>query len=313
MNPIILDAGDLFFDKENPSILSEKQSKLRAKTLVSGFNIIGCDALNIGSKDFAGGLDFLLEMKEIANFPFISANILDKTGSLVFDQFVILKKESFNFGITGVTSSLPDNIDEVKLADIEESVNSVLTKLSSETDFQIVLFNGTIEEAKDFREKFVEADYMFISGATDNPIGRTKNPSSGPRMYRLGKQGKALGMLTMSIEETGSSLDDITELKLREEFISRQIDRMKKNDPSKSLKELFSNDPLMLERAEKIQQTLDETKRELAGATNTSRFSFPPMDKNLGDEPEMLGMITQTLSECNQLAKLSSDSKSTGS
>ena len=67
MNPIILDAGDLFFDKENPSILSEKQSKLRAKTLVSGFNIIGCDALNIGSKDFAGGLDFLLEMKEIAN------------------------------------------------------------------------------------------------------------------------------------------------------------------------------------------------------------------------------------------------------
>ena len=95
-------------------------------------------------------------MKEIANFPFISANILDKNGSLVFDQFVILKKESFNFGITGVTSSLPDNIDEVKLADIEESVNTVLTKLSSETDFQIVLFNGTIEEAKDFREKFVE-------------------------------------------------------------------------------------------------------------------------------------------------------------
>ena len=120
-------------------------------------------------------------------------------------------------------------------------------------------------------------------------------------------------MLTMSIEQTGSSLDDITELKLREDFISRQIDRMKKNDPSKSLKELFSNDPLMLERAEKIKQTLDETKRELAGATNTSRFSFPPMDKNLGDEPEMLGMITQTISECNQLAKLSSDANSTGS
>ena len=132
-------------------------------------------------------------------------------------------------------------------------------------------------------------------------------------MYRLGKQGKALGMLTMNIEEPGSLLADITELKLREEFIARQIDRMKKNDPSKSLEELFSNDPRMLERAEKIQQTLDETKRELAGATNTSRFSFPPMDKNLGDEPEMLGMITQTLSECNQLAKLSSDSKSTGS
>ena len=148
MNPIILDAGDLFFDKENPSILSEKQSKLRAKTLVSGFNIIGCDALNIGSKDFAGGLDFLLKMKEIANFPFISANILDKNGSLVFDQFVILKKESFNFGITGVTSSLPDNIDEVKLADIEESVNTVLTKLSSETDFQISLIIGMLDHAQ---------------------------------------------------------------------------------------------------------------------------------------------------------------------
>tara|TARA_B100000029_G_scaffold198914_1_gene197254 strand:- start:12341 stop:13105 length:765 start_codon:yes stop_codon:yes gene_type:complete len=254
-----------------------------------------------------------MEMKEMADFPFLSANILDKTGNTVFQPFIILQNQSFSFGITGVTSSLPDNINEVYLADIEDSVNDVLKRLALETDFQIVLFNGTIEEAKSFRLKFVEADYMFVSGATDNPIGRTKNPNSGPRMYRLGKQGKALGMLTLNINDPSSLLSDITELKLREEFISRQINRMKKNDPNKSLKEIFVNDARMLERAEKIEQTLIETKREIAGAINTSRYSFPPMDKNLEDEPKMLSMITQTISECNQLAKLSSDNKSTGS
>ena len=252
-------------------------------------------------------------MEQIADFPFISANIVDEEGNPVFKPFVIIKRQPFSFGITGITASLPEDLKEVSLADAESSVNSILLELEEQTDFQIVLFNGSSEEAKALRPKFIAADYMFISGVTDNPVGRMKNPEAGPRMYRLGKQGKALGIVTMSVEEPGALLDDITELKLKEEFIQRQITRMKKDNPTKSLHEIYSDDPMMLERANKIQEALDETQRELSGVVNTSRFHFPPMDRSLDDEPQMLGMITETLAACNQLAKGASNNKSTGS
>ena len=252
-------------------------------------------------------------MEASADFPFISANIIDPSGNPVFKTSAVLKRSGFSFGVTGAIASLPEEVTAVSLADVVTSVNEVLTDLEDKTDFQIVLFNGAFEEAKAFRPKFVGADYMFVSGVTDAPIGKMKNPDQGPRMYRLGKQGKSLALVTVNVEMPGTALEDITELKLREEFMLRQIERMKRTDPSKTLEELYGNDPELMERAKKIQEALGEMQRKLASAVNTSRFDFPPMDKFLDDEPRMLGMVTETLTACDQLEKASESRKSTGS
>ncbi len=308
-----MDAGDLFFDKQYPTELNLNQSKLRAKTIVSGFNIIGCDAFNVGSKDFAAGFEFLREMESLANFPFISANIVNQQGSPVFNTSAIVERSGFRFGVTGAVASLAEEVAAVSLTDVVTSVNKALEELEDKTDFQIVLFNGTFEEAKDYRPKFAGADYMFLSGVTASPVGKMKNPDQGPRMYRLGKQGKSLALVTMNVETPGTALADITEMKLREEFMLRQIERMKRTDPSKTLEELYGEDPDLMERAKKIQDSLGEMQRELTSAVNTSRFDFPPMDKSLDDEPRMLGMVTETLAACDLLAKASESHKSTGS
>ena len=284
---------------------------MRSETVISGFNIIGCDALNMGSKDFAAGLEFVLQMKELANFPFISSNITDDSGSLLFESYVILDKLPFSYGVTGVATSLPAELKTVGLADVETSVNNVLAEMEEKSDFQIVLFNGTYEEAVFYRPKFTSADYMFISGDTHNPIGKMKNPEVGPRMYRLGKQGKSMAMITLNVENPDLTLADITELKLREEFIQRQLVRMNKDEPSKSLEDIYADQPPMLDRISQIREALKETQKELTGVINSSRFDFPPMDRSLDDEPQMLGMITKTLTECDQLA--AEAVKSTGS
>ena len=265
----------------------------------------------MGSKDFAAGLEFVLQMKELANFPFISSNITDDSGSLLFESYVILDKLPFSYGVTGVATSLPAELKTVGLADVETSVNNVLAEMEEKSDFQIVLFNGTYEEAVFYRTKFTGADYMFISGDTHNPIGKMKNPEVGPRMYRLGKQGKAMAMITLTVENPDLTLADITELKLKEEFIQRQLVRMNKDEPSKSLEDIYADQPPMLDRISQIREALKETQKELAGVINSSRFDFPPMDRSLDDEPQMLGMITKTLTECDQLA--AEAVKSTGS
>ena len=266
----------------------------------------------MGSKDFAAGLEFVLQMEQLANFPFISSNITDESGNLLFEPYVVLDRSSFSFGVTGATVSLPDELKTVGLADVETSVNNILAELEEKSDFQIVLFNGTYEEAVFYRPKFATADYMFISGDTHNPVGKMKNPATGPRMYRLGKQGKALAMLTLAVENPDMTLSDITELKLKEDFIQRQLERMNKDEPSKSLDEIYADQPQMLDRIVQIREALKETQGKLAGVVNSTRFDFAAMGRSLDDEPQMLGMITKTLTACDQLAK-ASNGKPTGS
>ena len=80
----------------------------------------------MGSKDFAAGLEFVLQMEQLANFPFISSNITDESGNLLFEPYVVLDRSSFSFGVTGATVSLPDELKTVGLADVETSVNNIL-------------------------------------------------------------------------------------------------------------------------------------------------------------------------------------------
>ena len=158
-DPVILDAGDIFFSGEGQSDIAFEQSKLRAETLVEGFNTIGCDALNIGSKDLLAGVDFVRELEQSADFPFVSANIIDKeSGELLFESYVVVERGGLTVGITGITSKIPDVIGNVSLIDPVEAADEALASLEKKSDYQIVLFNGSQDEAKAVREKLVSAD-----------------------------------------------------------------------------------------------------------------------------------------------------------
>ena len=73
-NVVILDAGDLLF---NNSVLVDVQSeadKLRAQTVIKGYEKIGCDVVNVGGFDMAAGIDYLQQIVDSTDIPFISAN-----------------------------------------------------------------------------------------------------------------------------------------------------------------------------------------------------------------------------------------------
>ena len=81
-NVIILDAGNLFFKKNQLSDIDRDDLKINARIIRDAYNTIGCNAFNPGEKDFAAGLDYLLELKKESNkflavFPFkVNKNIL---------------------------------------------------------------------------------------------------------------------------------------------------------------------------------------------------------------------------------------------
>ena len=68
-------------------------------------NLAGYDLMVPGNHEFDFGFDNLLELKEKANFPFLSANILDKeSGDPIFDASIIIETAIGKVGIFGLTT-----------------------------------------------------------------------------------------------------------------------------------------------------------------------------------------------------------------
>ena len=57
-NPLILDAGDLFFSTTNLNDDNRKAEEFRAGAILDGLNQIGFDAINIGKYELLNGLSF---------------------------------------------------------------------------------------------------------------------------------------------------------------------------------------------------------------------------------------------------------------
>ena len=305
-DPFILDAGDIFFSSDIVTGIKKDQSILRAQTLVDGYNIIGCEVLNIGARDFAEGRDFLRELEQTASFPFISANIIDKNSEEhLFDSYKIISKSNLQIGVLGLATRLPEHVDDLALLDPIEQGRKVLAELEKKSDYQIVLFNGTFKEAEAAKDSLLSADFIFLSGDTRLPSRKSKEKSTGPIIYRLGRQARSLGVINLEIDDTNLALVNISSLKSRESFITRQLDRMKKKDPSKKIEEIYKDNVRVLERIHKIKDELKTVKQQIDQAPNTVEFNFVSMSKKIENDTQLLTIVNETLDECKRIAKAS--------
>ncbi|MEE9166872.1 MAG: hypothetical protein V3U24_05350 [Candidatus Neomarinimicrobiota bacterium] len=269
---------------------------------MEGYNIIGCDALNIGNKDFAEGTDFLKELASNALFPFVSANIVDaEKKELLFEPFRVIERSGLRLGVLGLTTHLPAHVDDVVLLDPIDQARKILADLEGQTDYQVVLFSGSYQEALAASDSLVSADFIFVSGTTRTPARRRSERVSGPRIYRLGKQGKSLGIVHFDIEDANQELIDVSTLKWREAFITRQLKRMGQKDPSKELEEIYQDSPEMVDRIHQITVEKKSIEKRLAELKSTLWFDFVPMTKEVEDNPQLLAMVEKTLAECDRI------------
>ena len=58
-NPILLDAGDMFFSTKNLNKNNIESERYRANVMLEAYQNIGYDAINIGNYELLSGLEFL--------------------------------------------------------------------------------------------------------------------------------------------------------------------------------------------------------------------------------------------------------------
>ena len=151
VDPLIIDAGDLFFSTANLNSKNKKSELYRAGAILEGYNRVGCDAINVGHYEVLNGLSFLKSMEEKTEIPFLSANLRDaQTNKLLFEPFRIIEKELLKIGIVGVTDKLPDTTKSM-IAEIVEEAKSILVE-SNTKDFKTKKLSQMALKTVDIRE-----------------------------------------------------------------------------------------------------------------------------------------------------------------
>jgi len=139
---LILSAGDMFQGSPDSNLLY-------GETVVQVMNAIGFDAMTIGNHEFDWGVAVLKKRITQSKFPYISANILDKsTGKLAdfLKPYVIFERDGLKIAVIGLTTpetaykSSPKVVSAYGFEDPAQTVNALMPELQEKgTDVIIVL------------------------------------------------------------------------------------------------------------------------------------------------------------------------------
>ena len=210
IDPLILDAGDLFSTKAiNDS--NRNSEAYRAEAILEGFQKIGCDAINIGHYEILNGLSFLKSITQKTGLPFISSNLKDSsTDELLFDPYKILHRGELKIGVVGSTNLLPDTCKSISSDDFIESCNKYANQIADEVDVIVALVNASRSDQSGLVNQMPNVDFIITSGSTNMSRSNSPQKKDGPYIYSCGKQGKYLLSLSVDIKDNNAPFVDVS-------------------------------------------------------------------------------------------------------
>lgn len=289
---ILVDAGNALFDSNqiNPDNLSVDNKKFKARNFVKTLEFLGQDVVNIGSNDFKGGADFLVEITKSSSVNFISANLYDKASDqLLFKPYHVMEKDGAKIAFIGLSQSA--RFQSITNKNFVEEGNRYITKLKPDVDLIVLLVNVRDDNILDLSSSFAEADYIFLSGLTKRTEPRTLQSKEGALVYAGGIQGKHLSILDIRIKESDNAINDVSAPFNRLQEIDYRLNRLKAKDPSKKLEEVYANQPNVLDLIKKYQKEATELGISLAGYQNRSIFFSVPLSPTIPDDKEVAAFI----------------------
>lgn len=180
-NLLLLNAGDTLHGTIDINIT-------KGETMVKLMNMIGFDVMVPGNHDFNYGYERLLELKDMAEFPILGANILKESDDTSdFEPYTIKDVDGIKVGIFGLGTeetkykSHPSNTEGIKFEDPVEVAKKMVKELKEkEVNVIVALVHLGVDESTDanvydIAEK-VEGIDLIVDGHshTELPEGEVK-------------------------------------------------------------------------------------------------------------------------------------------
>ena len=302
-DPLILDAGDMFFSTVNINKNNLKAEKYRSETMLSAYEKIGCDGLNVGKYELLAGLGYLTEMNnKFTEIDFISANIRRRDSKeLIFLPYKIIKKRNLNIGVIGLTNMVPDTMKSIIVDDYVKTGNEYISEIKNKVDIIVMLINAERKIQSTMAKNFKDADFIFTSGSTQKTSPSVSQNSGGPFLYSNGKQGKFLTIVDLEMNDDFSPIIDISPHEQKIKQVSNRIKRLQKKDPKKKLEEIYAGQENILNMIKRYNEDLGKAEAALKKSINKIKYSSLALNKRVKDDPEMLAMVDNAIEMCSSL------------
>lgn len=155
-NVLYLDAGDNTHGTTFATL--EK-----GESMIKLSNEMKLNAMTLGNHDFNYGIEQLYKLKNMADFKFLTSNVLDKNGNPIGEKYIIKKIRGVKVGIFGLTT--PETVYKA---------NPQIVKN--------LIFNDPIDTAKKITEELKNKNVKFIIAVThlgDDPATKYEWQSIG--------------------------------------------------------------------------------------------------------------------------------------
>ena len=319
---LTIDGGALLFKDEKIYSRRYQQLTTTAKGIVKAYNIMGYQAVGIARQDLGGGLDFLRKIQKESNFPWLSANLVNKSDHTpIFTAATLIKHHDLNVAILGLTGN---GIDDTLLSPENHALimpwpqvlPDLVSKFAKQADFMILLSNQPLAENKKIARSFPQIHLIIQAGVgTSNLAPQLINNTL---IAQTEKQGKHIGLLKATWNQktkkwnTGPNKELLTDKKELDRLTWQLTRYRKKGEPE----EIFKDKPNILAAYRKMIRQEDKLRQAIEGldneeTTNTkngARLStyqnrFLAMEKKSPDHPQVLALVKSTIKEVNSIGK----------
>ncbi|MBN1255721.1 MAG: bifunctional metallophosphatase/5'-nucleotidase [Deltaproteobacteria bacterium] len=288
---LVLDAGDLLFYKDVQLSLPDSQKKealLKAQLIIDAFNLMGCDAVGIGEDELRLGTRDFKKLKKKATFPFVSANVVRKSGRRISDSVIVKKAGGLRWGIFSLMGANPSAQAQTldwKVLDPVSTGKEVVKELQGKVDVIVLLAAMPLQELR--------ALLPLVPGITIAVAGH--NPSGLRRSLQVEETiivssyayGKYLGVLKLNIGNPQAPFVDEARITALERELTVVEDKIKAG-----AKGSFA------ESKKKMEAELQELKK-----SNTYRNELIMLSSRFSEDPQVQKLITDFSAKQKELQK----------
>ncbi|PIS27188.1 MAG: hypothetical protein COT43_11815 [Candidatus Marinimicrobia bacterium CG08_land_8_20_14_0_20_45_22] len=254
--------------------------------IVQSYNLLGYHAVNLGGNDFLGGREFLQELKPLAKFSFVSANVIDdQTHALMFAPYKILRVNKKRIGIIGITSKPQYVAEGLEFNDPKAALEKYLPELKKQTDYIVVLAALNQKDEARLMEANLSVDFMLMSATFR--YSRNLEPINGIPVARVGYIGKYIGFIKATIDQPDKPLEDISKIRFQLKYVAERLQSFTNEAKGKSFEEFYKDKQSILDIIKNLQQHEQELKRQESLVVNPIEFELIPLDDAVQDEPAM--------------------------
>jgi hypothetical protein len=182
-------------------LITQEQSQLKLKITLEALEKMGYDVMGLGPEDVAGGFIHLIGLMLGMQRPHgLNANLSIKPEFVEegwFQPHVVREVGRVRIGLTAaVTERFKDRMTDPELnwQDPRNVLPATLDKLKRESDLQVLLLYGYLEDSQQLAQRLPEFDVIIHGSKFDEPTGRPEWTGQ-TMLVTVGTQGKYVGAI----------------------------------------------------------------------------------------------------------------------